>query len=90
MMRFRRCDWFLVVLSPQSVESIWVKREVVYAFDHDRYNIKIISVIYQSWEYEEKLSWILPQFQMVDFTGSLEEGYVNLFRIWGRGYKGSA
>jgi hypothetical protein len=83
----RRCDWFLVVLSPQSVESIWVKREVVYAFEHDRYDNKIVSVIYQSCDYEEKLSWILPQFQMVDFTRAIDQGYVDLLRVWGLGYQ---
>ncbi len=24
----KRCDWFIVVLSPNSVQSMWVKREV--------------------------------------------------------------
>jgi TIR domain len=83
----RRCDWFLVVLSPQSVESTWVKREVMYAFEHDRYDNKIVSVIYQSCDYEEKLSWILPQFQMVDFTRAIDQGYVDLLRVWGLGYQ---
>ncbi len=27
----RRCDWFVLVLSPRSVESIWVKREFLFA-----------------------------------------------------------
>jgi hypothetical protein len=27
----KRCDWFLLVLSPQSVRSTWVKHEPVYA-----------------------------------------------------------
>jgi hypothetical protein len=84
----RRCDWFVIVLSPQSVDSKWVKRELLYAFDDNRYDNKIVSVMYQSCDYQKKLSWILPQFQMVDFTGTLEEGYVNLFRIWGLGYQG--
>lgn len=26
----RRCDWFTVILSPQSVESRWVKWELLY------------------------------------------------------------
>lgn len=84
----QRYDWFAVVLSPHSVESIWVKRELLYALDHDRYHNKIVPVMYQFCDYEEKLSWILPQFQMVDFTGTREEGYMNLFRIWGLGYQG--
>jgi len=29
----------------------------------------------------------LSEFQIVDFTGTLEEGYINLFRMWGLGYR---
>ena len=59
----------------------------MYAFEHDRYDNKIVSIIYQSCDYEEKLSWILPQFQMVDFTRAIDQGYVDLFRVWGLGYQ---
>jgi hypothetical protein len=27
----RRCDWFLLVLSPEPVRSTWVKHELIYA-----------------------------------------------------------
>src|SRR5215470_4182222 len=27
----RRCDWFLIVLSPNSLQSHWVKRELYFA-----------------------------------------------------------
>jgi hypothetical protein len=27
----RRCDWFVLVLSPHTVESIWVKRELLFS-----------------------------------------------------------
>ena len=27
----RRCDWFVLVLSPHAVESKWVKRELLYS-----------------------------------------------------------
>ncbi len=83
----RRCDWFLTVLSPQSVESKWVKGEVLDALNHNRYDNKIVPLMYQSCDYEEKLSWMLSSFQMVDFTHTLEEGYINLFRMWGLGYR---
>ena len=33
----KRCDWFLVVLSPQSVRSRWVKHELIYALQDNRY-----------------------------------------------------
>jgi hypothetical protein len=32
----KRCDWFLLVLSPQSVRSRWVKHELVYALQARR------------------------------------------------------
>jgi len=83
----RRCDWFLIVLSPQSVDSKWVKRELLYALDHNRYDNKIVPVMYQSCDYEEKLSWTLSIFQMVDFARTIDQGYVDLFRVWGLGYQ---
>ena len=33
----KRCDWFLLVLSPQSVRSMWVKHELIYALQASRY-----------------------------------------------------
>jgi hypothetical protein len=26
----RRCDWFIIVLSPDAVDSMWVKRELIF------------------------------------------------------------
>ncbi|MGZ8845185.1 MAG: toll/interleukin-1 receptor domain-containing protein [Pyrinomonadaceae bacterium] len=83
----QRCDWFALVLSPHAVESQWVKRELLYALDHKRYDKKIIPRMYQGCDYEERLSWTLSIFQMVDFTGTPDEGYVELLRIWGLGYR---
>jgi hypothetical protein len=82
----QRCDWFVVVLSPLSVESMWVKRELLYALSHDRFENKIVPIMYQPCDYE-RLSWTLSEFQMVDFTRTLEEGYIALFRMWGLGYR---
>jgi TIR domain len=31
----KRCDWFLLVLSPQSVRSAWVKHELIYALQEN-------------------------------------------------------
>lgn len=83
----QRCDWFALVLSPHAVESQWVKRELLYALDHKRYDKKIIPMMYQWCDYEERLSWTLSIFQMIDFTGTPAEGYVELLRIWGLGYR---
>ena len=41
----RRCDWFVVILSPQSVESVWVKRELMYALRPHRFENRIIPIL---------------------------------------------
>src|SRR6185369_1025582 len=82
----RRCDWFAIILSPQSVDSMWVKRELSYALEQTRFDNRIVPVIYQHAEYD-RLSWALSLFQKIDFTRTFEEGCVDLFRIWGLGYR---
>lgn len=82
----RRCDWFAVILSPQSVESEWVRHELMYAFRHDHFKDRIVPILYLPCDLE-KLSWALPDFQLVDFTRGYEEGCRDLLRVWGLGYK---
>src|SRR5258708_37020348 len=40
-----RCDWFVVVLSPSAIRSEWVKRELRYALNEDRYRAKILPLL---------------------------------------------
>lgn len=82
----RRCDWFAVILSPQSVNSMWVKRELSYALEQNRLENRIIPVRYQLADYEQ-LHWTLSIFQMVDFTGAFDAGSIELLRTWGLGYR---
>ena len=82
-----RCDWFVLVLSPHSVTSRWVKSELMFALDQSHFEERIIPLLYRECDYVA-LSWTLPSFQMVDFTQNADEGFRNLFRIWGLGYKG--
>lgn len=42
----RRCDWFAVLLSPHSVRSMWVKRELLFALS--RVALKVESFLYYS------------------------------------------
>ena len=81
-----RCDWFVIILSPNSVESRWVKRELLFALDQSHFAEKIIPVLYRDCDYE-KLSWTLSIFQMIDFTKNFDDGFRDLFRIWGIGYR---
>jgi TIR domain len=80
-----RCDWFIVVLTPNAVRSVWVKRELVFALSQDRYNGRIIPILRKPCDYP-RLSWALPEFQLIDFTGNFEIGCRQLLRIWNVNY----
>jgi len=80
-----RCDWFTLLLSPNAVKSMWVKRELLFALQQNHFANRIIPVVLEHCQYE-KLSWTLPTIQMVDFTRSFDEGCRDLLRIWGIGF----
>ncbi|AVH73701.1 toll/interleukin-1 receptor domain-containing protein [Nostoc sp. 'Lobaria pulmonaria (5183) cyanobiont'] len=82
----KRCDWFLVVLSPNSVDSMWVKRELIFTLQQNRFENKIVPIIYQPCNYEQ-LSWVLSSFQMINFQEAFEDGCRDILRIWGVGYQ---
>ncbi len=84
-----RCDWFLLILSPAAVRSMWVKRELRYALKAKRYNDRIIPVLLRPCDYGE-LSWTLDAIQMIDFSKNFEQGCRTLFRIWKREYRPDA
>lgn len=54
-----RCDWFVVVLSPNAVESIWVKRELLYALQQERFENRILPLLYEACDYN-RLSGLFP------------------------------
>ena len=81
-----RCDWFVILLSPNSMRSKWVKRELVFALDEDRYEKCIIPVVIQAGNYR-RFTWALSSYQLVDFTEDFEKGCRALLRIWGIGYQ---
>ena len=77
----KRCDWFLLVLSPQSVRSQWVKHELIYALQARRYRGRIIPVLYRNCDADE-LSWTLSAIEWIDFRRDFDEACKQLFRIW--------
>jgi hypothetical protein len=82
----KRCDWFAVILSPNSVSSTWVKRELLFALSNNRYRDKIIPILYHDCDVDS-LSWTLSNSQMVDFRDGFTSGARALMRVWGMGYK---
>ena len=82
----KRCDWFVLLLSPNSVRSDWVKRELLFALNEHRYAERIIPVLIEPCDHDQ-LSWTLSSLQFVDFTGEFQDGCRALLRIWGLGYQ---
>lgn len=81
----RRCNWFVIILSPSALRSTWVENELLFALNNRRYRRKIVPLLYKSCKYE-RLSWTLSSFQIVDFRESVNDGYRELLRVWGLGY----
>lgn len=81
----KRCDWFIVVLSPAAVKSRWVERELTYAVRDPRYDGHLVPLLYRPCD-PLKLSWTLGAVQRVDFTGKYAAGCRDLLRIWGITY----
>ena len=76
-----RCGWFMVMLTPHAVKSMWVKRELNYALIEKRYERRIIPLLFKKCDIRA-LSWTLPQFQVIDFTGDYWQACDALLRVW--------
>ncbi len=76
-----RCGWFLLFLSPHAVKSMWVRRELNYALMEKRYQNRIVPVLFKKCDVRA-LSWILPQFQMIDFTQDYWQACDRLLQLW--------
>ncbi len=81
-----RCDWFLLILSPAAVKSMWVKRELMYALRKDQYRERIVPLLYKKCKLEA-LSWTLEDLQIIDVSRDFDTACRDLLRIWGIGLK---
>jgi TIR domain len=81
-----RCTWFIVVLTPQSVASEWVKHEFVYALQDRRYRGHIVPLVYKTCDFKN-LSWTLSNIEYVDFRKDFDQGCRDLLAIWKRKYR---
>jgi hypothetical protein len=76
-----RCDWFVVLISQSAVASRWVKHELVFALDSERYENKVLPVKIGPCD-PAQLSWTLKNFQIIDFTRGFTKGARALLRTW--------
>jgi hypothetical protein len=77
-----RCDWFLIVLSPHAVKSKWVKHEYLYVLNNNRFEDKIVPVIYKACRWERPF-WTLQSLQWVSFEQDYQAATRNLLKTWG-------
>lgn len=84
----KRCDWFLLILSPQSVSSTWVKHELMYALQANRYKDRIIPVLYKNCE-TDLLSWTLSAIEWIDFRHDFDQACGELIQLWQLKFKPS-
>lgn len=84
-MALQRCDWFMVLLSPDAAASMWVKRETALALDDKRFENRIIPLNYRTCDLGF-LGW-LRTFHMINFQGDFDQGCRDLLRIWGIGLR---
>lgn len=82
----KRCKWFVLLLSPHSVKSKWVKHELLYALKENRFREKIVPCLYKDCK-PDNLSWTLSQFQFLDFRSGFDGGTRELLALWGLRYK---
>jgi hypothetical protein len=64
-------DAMIVLLSPDSVKSEWVRREIEYALSSPNYRDRLIPVIVRP---TRKIPWILRDLSLVDLHADPDEG----------------
>ena len=76
----QECDWFLIVLSPRSAQSEWVKDELHWALANRPG--KVVPVLLEDVRLDE-FHIRLPRLQCVDFRNASDENRLKLLQTWG-------
>ncbi len=79
-----RCDWFVVLLTPRSCVSEWVRREVKAALRQQQFNGRLVPYLAETCDVAS-LSWTLPDIQWIDGRDDFVEGVRGLLGVWGIG-----
>lgn len=76
----RRCRWFVIVLSPHAVKSVWVKRELLYVLNRRRMRNRIVPVLRADCD-PDRLSWVLrATIQFIEFRRDFNSGMEKLLK----------
>jgi hypothetical protein len=69
------------MLSLAAVGSMWVGRELKYVLRQKRYENRIVPVMLNRCN-AGKLSWVLPDLQIIDMHSLSSTAFESLLRIW--------
>jgi hypothetical protein len=75
-----KCNWFVPILTPSAVRSVWVKRELLFALQSNAYKDRVAPLLVKVCE-ASKLSWTLSSFQPIEFRSRFEQGCEELIRL---------
>jgi hypothetical protein len=80
-----RCDWMIVILTPDAVRSHWVSEEVGFALGEKRYRGRVIPLVLKKCE-PKKVAWPLANIQNVP-ARPYKDALRQLLAIWGVTYR---
>jgi hypothetical protein len=78
----KRCDWFVLLLSPSAVRLRWVKRELLFALNDARYEERIVPLLVRACDWNAP-SWTLGALQFIELQRRFQAGCRALLRLWG-------
>ncbi len=56
---------------------------ISYALNEERYRDRILPLLFKKCDFRT-LSWVLPQYQMIDFRKDFRRGCEHLLAVWGK------
>ena len=80
----KRCDWFLVVLSPNAAGSDWVRAEVDWAMENRKDHIVPLQIGKCD---PSRIHLRLRTIQHVEYQAGLRESRERLLKVWGIDYQ---
>jgi hypothetical protein len=76
----KRCNWFVVLLTPAAARSKWAERELAYALRQDAYDNHIVPLLLRPCN-SERLSWTPGGFQMIKLQPDFTSGMADLLSL---------
>ncbi len=77
-----KCDWFVVMLSPDALASDWVKQETILALSDSRFYNKVLPILAEPCEWKS-LHEHIGRYHLLDFVRNPKEAEAKLLDMLG-------